>query len=86
MNHLSRFYRSTEGLVTVMSLYVALCAGLWASWPGVTSASAALSAPFAIFALVVGGVGLHLYAEGARRVFDAISDRFAGFFAEVMSA
>lgn len=81
-----RFYRSTEGIVVAMSLYVALAVGISFVWPIVAASPLALGVPFAVLTLVFGGAGLYLFADAVERVFDALNERFGAFFNEVMNA
>lgn len=86
MSRLLRIYRSTEGFVTTLSLYVALCVGITAVWPAVTTGPTSIGVLAAVLALVVGGTGLYLYAEAMQRLFDAITERFETLISQVMNA
>lgn len=86
MARLLSFYRTTEGLVTAMSLYVALAFLISAVAPAAAGGPVVFGALFAVFALLAGGLGLFLYADAARRVFDAVNERLTGFFIEAMNA
>lgn len=81
-----RFYRTTEGIVAALSLFVAACAGLTAAWPAVTAGPVAFSVPFAILGLVLGGAGVALWADAAQRLFEAVTDHFSDFIAEVLGS
>ena len=86
MTQLLRLYRSTEGIIVAMSLYVALAVGVSLLWPSVIAGPLVFSVPFAVFALVFGGAGLYLFADAVERVFDALAERYGQFFNEVMNA
>ena len=86
MSRLIQLYRTTEGIVIAMSLYVTLAVGVSLAWPVATAGPVVFGFPFAIFALVFGGVGLYMFADAIERVFNALAERYGEFFNEVMNA
>lgn len=86
MNRALDFYRTTEGIVVAMSFYVLLAVGLAVVWPVAIAGAAVFMAPLAVFALVFGGLGLHMFADAVQRVFEALAERYGAFLNEVMNA
>lgn len=81
-----RFYRTTEGIVVAITLYVLACYGLWSGAGVLTYGPVAAAAPFAIAGILIGFIGIYLFADAVSRVFDALLATFGGFINEVMSA
>lgn len=86
MNRLLDFYRTTEGIIAAMSVYVVLAVGLALVWPVAIAGPAVFMAPLAIFALFYGGLGMYMFADGFQRVFEALEERYGAFLNEVMNA
>jgi small-conductance mechanosensitive channel len=76
-----RFYRTTEGIVTALVVYVAIAFGIVALHDAVSG-----SILLTLASIVFGGAGFYLYQDAISRIFDAVHDRSEGLLAEVFSA
>lgn len=80
-----RFYRTTEGVIIALSIYVALCVGVSAAWAAVSAGPLLLAGPFVLTMLVLGGIGIYLYADAVQRLFDALLARFGDLIIEIVA-
>ena len=81
-----RFYRTTEGIVVAITLYVLACYGLWSGAWILSSGPLIAGAAFAVAGLAIGFIGIYLFADAVTRLFEALLDTLGGFINEVMAA
>ena len=80
--HIARFYRSTEGLVITIGLYLALAYGIWIAREELFAGPTALSVPVSLTCLVFGAAGFFLWADALQRVLTAVSNAFSSSIQE----